>query len=159
MLVHYIYYNFLRDITHDTRKNLYVRLAQIIIDNITTLVWNFFLDFDNGLYTQIFHTLHLHWKFLKRVIFCHSNLPPPIDISLLKMWSWKCESHPFRLVLMSREEWASLTVLTVHSLPCATQTQCQPALWRVCRSCTLSRLISANLTVCYLLSSKAGSHT
>lgn len=159
MLIHYIYYNFLRDITHDTRKNLYVRLAQIIIDNITTLVWNFFLDFDNGLYTQIFHTLHLHWKFKKRVIFCHSNLPPPIDISLLKMWSWKCESHPFRLVLMSREEWASLTVLTVHSLPCAKQTQCQPALWRVCRSCMLSRLISANLTVCYLLSSKAGSHT
>lgn len=31
----------------------------------------------------------------KRVIFCHSNLPQPIDISLLETWSWKCESHPF----------------------------------------------------------------
>lgn len=31
----------------------------------------------------------------KRVIFCHSNLPQPIDISRLEMWSWKCDPHPF----------------------------------------------------------------
>ena len=122
------------DIPHDTRKNLYVRLAQRIIDNITTLVWNFFSRFCQWITYTHFSYLHLHWKYKKRVIFCHFNLPPPIDISLLKTWSWQCESYPFRLMWMSHGEWASLTVLTAHSPPRARQTQCQLALRRLCRS-------------------------
>lgn len=120
MLKHYIYYNFLRDIPHDTRKNLYVRLAQRIIDNITTPVWNFFSGF---------------WQW---VIYTHFSYPaPPLEIQKkgnllsfqfatthwhfsikdaeLKMWVLPLSSH-------INEPWGmSIT----HYFDCALSTMCK----------------------------------
>ena len=159
MLKHNIYYNFLRDIPHDTRKNLYVRLAQRIIDNITTLVWNFFSGF---------------WQW---ITYTHFSYPaPPLEIQKkgnllsfqfaathwhfsikdveLTMWVLPLSSH-------MNEPWGmSIT----HCFDCALPTTCKAdtvsaGAPKALQVCTLSRLISASLTIGYLASTKDGSHT